>query len=148
VLLTLGWFYRKPCLDLPQTFGSEIADTKKLISSTNLDNFLYCRQLFSTEKAQCSRSKLDERVNAFVHPFVSVESLYSIFDIVTRHLKRATDGRIGLASFPSRDNLMIPFAASLTFPRYLIAQTRHDCDFPQTLQPKLDELKKTIIIIS
>ena len=100
------------------------------------------------EKAQCSRGKLDERVNAFVHPFVLVKSLYSIFDIVIRHSKRTTDGRIGLPCFPSRDDFLIPFAASLTFPRYLIAQTRHDCDFPQTLQPKLDELKKTIIIIS
>ncbi|ADL55025.1 hypothetical protein Galf_0994 [Gallionella capsiferriformans ES-2] len=100
------------------------------------------------EKAQCSRSKLDERVNAFMHSFVSVESLYSIFDIVTRHLKRATDGSIGLARFPSRDDFLIPFAANLSFRRYLIAQTRHDCDFLQALQPKLDKLKKTIIIIS
>ncbi|MFA6202552.1 MAG: hypothetical protein WC710_05120 [Gallionella sp.] len=123
-------------------------DTKKLISSINLDNFLYCRQPFSMEKAQCSRSKFDERVNAFVHPFILMKSLYSVFGIVTRHSKHTTDGRIGLACFPSRENFLIPFAASLTFRRYLIAQTRHDCDFLQALQPKLAKLKKTIIIIS
>ena len=83
-----------------------------------------------------------------MHPFILVESLYSILDIVTRHLKRATDGSIGLACFPSCENFLIPFAANLTFRRYLIAQTRHDCDFLQALQPKLAKLKKTIIIIS
>lgn len=145
---TLVWLYRKPFLDLPQTLDSEIADAKELVSSIDVDNFLYRRQPLPMEKAQRSRGKLDERVNAFVYSFVSVESLYSIFNIVTRHSKRTTDGSIGLACVPSRDDFLIPFAASLTFLRYLIAQIRHGCDSPKALQPKLDNLKKIIIIIS
>lgn len=76
-----------------------------------------------------------------------MESLYSIFDIVTRHSKRTANGSIRLPCVPSRDYFLIPFAASLTFLRYLSAQIIHGCDSPQALQPKLDKLK-TIIIIS
>lgn len=139
---TLVWLYRKPFLDLPQTLDSEIADVKKLVSSIDIDNLLYCRQPLPKEKAQRSRGKFDERVNAFVYSFVSVESLYSIFGIVTRHSKRTTDGSIGLACVPSRDDFLIPFAASLTFLRYLIAQIRHGCGPPKHSNPSWTNSKK------